>query len=220
MMTSIRTGNFNPKTISKAMMQDYLNKKFIIDELFNLDSYTTDLVATNRFTTPDFLQKINQVYEKYEGSKKAFKHNKGLLLQYSIGNIRSEKALDYIINNIYDTIEFEPSETLPTGYELLVVCKNLYDAILATKGMDKQAIDQIILYNDLVVTNPEQANKILDTFAGREGATAALNDMMSKRRGGRGVKMNKRKTHKRKTHKRKSIKRKSMKNKRNTYKKK
>ena len=219
MAASARAGYFNPKTTSKAQMADYLNKKNLVDKLFNLNSDLAIMVASHRNTTPELLEKIHQVYEKYKGSDKEIEE--APLILYGISHVGREKDLDYIIDNIYELIQFKPSNRLPDGYEILFVCKQLYDTILAKKGMPDIVIRAIQLYNIMVKTDPEKANTFLYMFANNPDKYVKLlskndtDEELIPWLGGRGRKLNKRVTNKRKSkkNKRKSNKRKSYKNK-------
>jgi hypothetical protein len=214
-----KMGNFNPKTTTKEQMNDFLNKKNLIDELFNVHSDLANMIATNTYTTPQLLKKIHKVYQKYKGSDKEVE--KVQLILYAISYVQSEKDLDYIIDNIYDLIQFTPSDRLPNGYEMLVVCKQLYDTILAKKGMPDIVIRAIQLYNTMVKSDPEKANTFLYMFANNPDKYVKLlskndtDEELIPWLGGRGRKLNKRVTNKRKSkkNKRKSNKRKSYKNK-------
>jgi hypothetical protein len=151
--------------------------------------------------------------------------------------VKPVEALEYIDRNIYELIDFKKSKSIPSGDDMFLISEQLYNIIMLKsytreKVTPENVIRAIELYNKLVKTDVERANLFLRGFAENPGlsvgmlnSTDTTEELMKRNFGGKGIKINKRKTNKRKTNKRKtnkrkSIKRKSMNNKRKTYKRK
>jgi len=216
---------YHTPTVEEKQMDDFLEKRNLIQKLFKFDIKLASHIAGNKYATLELIKKIYEIYYKYKGTQKeVFLSSPIFDMMMYVKASEALEALDYIDGNIYELIDFKKSKSIPSGDDMFLISEQLYNIIMLKsytreKVTPENVIRAIELYNKLVKTDVEKANLFLRGFA--ESPVSSVGMLNSTDTiGGKGRKINKRKTNKRKTNKRKSIKRKSMKNKRKTYKRK
>jgi hypothetical protein len=214
---------YHTPTVEEKQMDDFLEKRNLIQKLFKFDIKLASHIAGNKYATLELIKKIYKIYSKYKGTQKeVFLRSPIFDMMMYVKEAEALEALEYIDRNIYESIDFKNSKSIPSGDDMFLISEQLYNIIMLKsytreKVTPENVIRAIGLYNKLVKTHVEKANLFLRGFA-ENPSVGMLNSTDTI--GGKGRKTNKRKTNKRKSIKRKSIKRKSMKNKRKTYKRK
>jgi hypothetical protein len=212
------------ETVEEKHINDLLEKKKLIKQLFKFhhkfDDKVASLIAGNKYTTLELIEKIHEIHEKYKGTDKEVFFSLDIIDE--IMYVKTVKALEYIDENIYALINFKKSKSIPSGDTMFLISVELYKIImLERKTREKVSPGDVIgaigEYNTLVKTDAEGANTFLRDFADNPvssvGSAHTTKKLTASNFGGKGRKMNKRKSIKRKTNKRKTYKRKTYKRK-------